>query len=116
MLELLDLLSDEELPILKPEFYQGWQDRASRCHGLRRTMRQIIAGSIDAEQRPRLLALLAAYQRLVNVPAAVSLDTASLRREFPALLDLVELLRGEASAEDTTMAALNRCRQAVAAG
>jgi hypothetical protein len=27
LLELVDMLSEAELPILKPEFYQGWQDR-----------------------------------------------------------------------------------------
>ena len=113
MLELLDLLSDEELPILKPEFYQGWQDRASRCRGLRRKIEQIIAGSIGAEQRQRLLILLAAHQRLVNVPAAVSLDTISLRRELPGLLDLVELLRGQAPADDPVLVALQRCRRGV---
>jgi len=29
-LELLDLLSEVSLPSLKPEFYQGWQDRTSK--------------------------------------------------------------------------------------
>ena len=35
-LELIDLMSDEGLPSLKPEFYQGWQDRTSRCNWIKK--------------------------------------------------------------------------------
>ena len=41
LLELLDILSAEELDILKPEFYQGWQDRTTRCRTLR-SMRSLV--------------------------------------------------------------------------
>jgi hypothetical protein len=114
-LELLDLLSEEQLPILKPEFYQGWQDRTSRCHGLRRQMADIVGGSVGAEQRQRLLTLLAAYHRLIRLPAGVELDAEATLRGFSALLDLASLLLDGADPDAVAArAALDRCRTALA--
>lgn len=92
LLEVLDLLSAPDLPSLKPEFYQGWQDRTSRCQSLRRQVSQIVGRSIGEDQRDRLLLLLAAYHRLIRLPAGVSLEVAPVREAFPALLDLAEML------------------------
>lgn len=115
-LELLDLLSEEQLPILKPEFYQGWQDRTSRCHGLRRQTAQLVDGSIDASQRQQLLLLLAAYHRLIRLPAGVDLDPAQIRQAFPALLDLAALLLDENNPDAASaQTALERCRTALTA-
>jgi hypothetical protein len=113
-LELLDLLSEEQLPILKPEFYQGWQDRTSRCHGLRRQMAEIIGGGIGDDQRQQLLLLLAAYHRLIRLPASVELETGQICQAFPALLDLVELLLDTSAPEaEAVQTALNRCKRAL---
>ncbi|MBI2503004.1 MAG: hypothetical protein HYW07_07185 [Candidatus Latescibacteria bacterium] len=115
-LELLDLLSAEQLSILKPEFYQGWQDRTSRCQGLRRQMAQIVGGSVNEGQRTQLLVLLAAYHRLIRLPAGVVLDLPSTRRTFPALLDLAALLVDRSTPEaGALLGALERCRKALAA-
>ena len=114
LLELLDLLSEESLPILKPEFYQGWQDRTSRCHGLRRQMSGIVGGGIGEDQRRRLLLLLAAYHRLLRLPAGVELDTGAIRQAFPALLDLVDLLLDPDSPEAEDARAIStHCRAAL---
>ena len=59
LLEILDIFSQVELPLLKPEFYQGWTDRTVRCQTLRRQVGDIVGSSIGAEQRAALLALLA---------------------------------------------------------
>lgn len=113
-LELIDLLSAESLPILKPEFYQGWQDRTSRCHGLRRQMAQVVGGSIGEDQRRRLLALLAAYHRLIRLPAGVELETTAIRAAYPALLELAELLLDRRVAEaEAAQVKLDRCRAAL---
>lgn len=113
-LELLDLLSEESLSILKPEFYQGWQDRTSRCHNLRRQLAAVVGGSIGAEQRQQLLLLLAAYHRLIRLPARVELDTAAIRRAFPALLELAALLLDERNPEAREVRqALTHCQQAL---
>lgn len=117
LLELLDLLSAPELPSLKPEFYQGWQDRTSRCQGLRRQVSQIIGACTDAEQRGRLLHLLAAYHRLIRLPAGVSMDVDRVREAAPALFDLAEMLIDPAWQEARALReATERCRSALREG
>lgn len=91
-LELLDLLSDEDLPSLKPEFYQGWQDRTTRCVWLRQQVKKVIGRSLSGRQREQLLLLLAVYHRLMRLPAGVVLDADEIMTAFPALLDLIEML------------------------
>ena len=116
-LEILDLLSQVDLPILKPEFYQGWQDRTSRCRGLRRQVNALVGDGIQAEQRGRLLLLLAAYHRLIRLPVGISVEAEPVRDAFPALLDLVEmLLDRSASGGEEAAEALQRCRMALKAG
>jgi len=108
-------LSAPDLPSLKPEFYQGWQDRTSRCQGLRRQVGRLVGGEgIGAEQRDRLLLLLAAYHRLIRLPAGVSLETSPIWGAFPALLDLMEMLVDRAGPEAGALAeAVGRCREAM---
>lgn len=116
-LELLDLLSQEQLPILKPEFYQGWQDRTSRCHGLRRQMAEIVGGSIGEGQLQQLQLLLAAYHRLIRLPASVELETEQVCQAFPALLALIDLLLdADVPGTDALQTALSRCRKALGQG
>lgn len=91
-LELLDLLSEEELPLLEPEFFRGWVDPEVRCRRVRREMATLLGRGVDEEWRQRLLVLLAAYHRLIRLPAEVRLDPDAVLDAFPALLDLVTLL------------------------
>lgn len=92
LIEILDILSERDLPILKPEFYQGWQDRTSRCQDLRSHVASLIGAGINSEQREHLLYLLAVYNRLFHLPVGVSLETNVIRGKYPALLDLIGLL------------------------
>jgi hypothetical protein len=111
-LEMIDLLSEEDLPILKPEFYQGWQDRTSRCRGLRRQAARLIGSAIGEAQRNDLLLLLSAYHRLIRLPVGVSLSVSPVRSALPALLDLAEALvePGEAGVAEIEEA-IGRCRE-----
>ena len=111
-LELLDILSQVDLPILKADFYQGWQDRTSRCRWLRQQVNDIVGDSIRAEQRDRLMYLLAAYHRLVRLPAGVSLPGHQISKALPALLDLAEMLvdQADSSAKDFRQA-ISTCRR-----
>ena len=114
LLELLDILSEVDLPLLKPEFYQGWQDRTERCKTLRRQAAAITGFAIGAEQRDSLLVLLAAYHRLLRFPVAVELEVAPVLAAFPRLLDLVEsLVVASGPRGDQLTAALTRCRKAL---
>lgn len=92
LLEILDIFSEVDLSLLKPEFFQGWTDRTVRCQTLRRQIVEIVDSGIGAEQRDSLLVLLAAYHRLVRFPAAVDLDPQTVVAELPQLLAFIETL------------------------
>ncbi len=111
LVELIDMLSDVDLPILKPEFYQGWQDRTSRCHELRRRVREIMGKSIGKDQREELLLLTAAYNRLLHVPVPLGFPAGPAWRALPALFDLLEMLVEEhAPGADSMNRILAACR------
>lgn len=88
LLVLLDLLSEESLAVLEPEFYRGWQDRLERCRTLRRQIREVTGLALDEARRQRLLVLLAAYHRLLRLPAAVALDPTPVEARLPELVAL----------------------------
>lgn len=113
LLEILDIFSAVDLPLLKPEFYQGWTDRTVRCQTLRRQIVEIVGTGLDAEQRRGLLILLAAYHRLVRFPAAVEIELSSVVAEIPRLLDFIEALIDRALPRGAeTLDLLARCRDA----
>ncbi len=113
-LEMLDLLSDVDLPILKPDFYQGWQDRTSRCKTIRSRVAEIVGGSIQLAQRDQLLLLLAAYHRLVRLPAGVSFDPEPVRSAFPAMFGVWKLLIAKQTpGADELVSATARCEAAL---
>ncbi len=115
LLEIVDILSEVELPLLKPEFYQGWQDRTTRCQTLRSQAAAIIGSSIGDEQRQGLLLLLAAYHRLLRLPAAVELEAAPIVAALFHLLDLMEsLVDAESVGVDAVLAAIREARSALA--
>lgn len=113
LLELLDVLSEEDAVILKPEFYQGWQDRRVRCRTLRRQATEVVGGAIGDEERDGLLFLLAAYHRLLRMPAAVDLDPAAVQQALPRLVELMELLARAAADPDPLLEAVEECREAL---
>ena len=98
-LEILDLMSDPDLPLLKPDFYQGWQDRNSRSRVLRGQVKYILGSSLKAEQREALLFLLAAYYRLVRLPTHVTIVTADVDEKMGYLCDLLDMFVPEDSGE-----------------
>ncbi len=114
LLEIIDLISAEDLPILKPEFYQGWQDRKTRCRTLRRQAAEVLGKTIGDDERRGLLLLLAAYHRLLRLPAAVELETGPLVDALPELCGLLEMLVDRSDDEaDVLVAAIEECRTAV---
>ncbi|KAA3655599.1 MAG: hypothetical protein DWQ10_17105, partial [Calditrichaeota bacterium] len=92
ILELLDIFSPVHSSILKPEFYQGWQDRTSRCHNLREEVAKIVGRSLDDDLRDQLMVLLAAYNRLVHVPATVQIEQDKIKAALPAFFDFIAML------------------------
>ncbi len=113
LLEMLDILSSEELPILKPEFFQGWQDRTTRCRTLRKQVTAVIGSSIEQAQRDRLMLLLASYHRLLRIPSRVEVESGPLRGALPALFDLIEaLIDRDHDHSVPLLEAVEACRQA----
>lgn len=114
LLEMIDILSETESPILKPEFYQGWQDRTTRCQTLRSQAASVIGSSIGPDQRDGLLWLLAAYHRLLRLPVAVELAGEPIAGALPHLFDLMEsLVDPTAAAREALVAAIGRARAAL---
>ena len=114
LLEMLDILSEEELSILKPEFFQGWQDRTTRCRTLRKGVAAVIGSSIGQAQRDQLMQLLAAYHRLLRFPSEVELEADALRETLPALFDLIEgLIDRDHDHSAPLLEAVEACRQAL---
>ncbi len=114
LLEILDIFSAVDLPLLKPEFFQGWTDRTVRCQTLRRQIAEIVGSGLTAEQRDGLLVLLAAYHRLVRFPAAVAIDTGPVVAELPKLFDfLASLVDRSALGGEAALEQIDRGRQAV---
>ena len=115
LLEILDIFSEVDLPLLKPEFFQGWTDRTVRCQTLRRQITGIVGTGLDKEQRDGLLVLLAAYHRLVRFPAAVEIELEMITAELPRLLDFIEILIDLSALRGVeTLDFLGRCRAALA--
>ena len=113
LLEILDIFSAVDLPLLKPEFYQGWTDRTVRCQTLRRQIVEIVGSGLDAGERQGLLVLLAAYHRLVRFPAAVEIDTTAVTRELPQLFAFLETLIDQSAPRGAELVdRLGRCKEA----
>ena len=116
LLEILDIFSEVEMPLLKPEFYQGWTDRTVRCQTLRRQIGEIIGGGIGGSQREGLLVMLAAYHRLLRFPAAVEVEVARIVDELPQLLEFIQQLIDLSAPRGAEMLdAVGRCKAALAA-
>ena len=114
LIEMLDILSSEELSILKPEFFQGWQDRTTRCRTLRKGVTSVIGSSVGQAQRDRLMVLLAAYHRLLRLPSEVVSEAGILRDALPALFDLTEgLIDRDHDHSAPLLEAVAACRQAL---
>jgi hypothetical protein len=113
LLELLDILSAEELPLLEPRFYQGWQERTERCRTLRRQAAQAVGGAIGERDRQGLLLLLAAYHRLLRLPAAVDLDATAVSAELEHLFDLLERLARAVAEPHELLTAVDQGRRAL---
>jgi len=115
LLEILDIFSEIDLPLLKPEFYQGWTDRTVRCQTLRRQIVEIVGSGLGAEEREGLLVLLAAYHRLVRFPAAVEVKLEDLVAELPRLFQFIgTLIDPSAPRGVETLDLLARCKEATA--
>ena len=84
-----------------------------RCRTLRRQAGQAVGSSIAEGERTELLYLLAAYHRLLRLPAAVDLDPEAVARALPRLVDLLETLARAAAEPEPLVRAVGAIRTAL---
>jgi hypothetical protein len=93
-LDLLDLLSEEDLGCVSPRLHKGWQDKVQSCREARRLTRGAVGFSIDAAQRESLLLALAVHRRVFCGPPPVHLGLEESRAALKAAGDLIDRLTG----------------------
>ncbi len=91
-IDLLDLLSAEDLPCVAPGLHRGWQDRTRSCQHARRITAGAVGFSIDAEEREELLGALALANRVHCIPPPVTLEAETVRQAHRPVLRLIERL------------------------
>lgn len=117
ILPILDLLSEQDLPSLKLDFYAGWRDRVARCRELRARIQQLTRGCVNSDERDVLLFLLASHNRLQRAPVEIRLPAARILAGFPVLLNTIRLLWDpDWPAAQEIDRSLQICRDSVAQG
>ena len=87
---VLDLLSSEELECVSPGLHRGWEDRRFSCKRSRVTAREVLAVTLNGEDRDRLLLLSAYRNRIFRSPPPVRVVRDEILQAFPVLTRLVE--------------------------
>ncbi len=105
-IDLLDLISVEELPCIAPHLHRGWQDKTQSCREVRCIAVRAIGHTLDQSRRDRLLRAAAIQQRVFAVPAPVLLSTTETQQTLAALFDLLKRLIPPTDSELTDL--LNR--------
>lgn len=89
-LDVIDMLSDDELDCVSPKLHHGWEDRRCSCLRSRKLSRQTAGSSLGLEERDQLLLLAAYRNRIFRVPPPVKIVPAEIRAAFPALRRLYQ--------------------------
>jgi len=90
--DLLDLLSDEELACVSLRLHTGWEDRRFSCRRSRSVAREQTGLSLTGERREHLLQLAAYHNRIFRLPPPVRLKPAEVLNAYPALVALYDQL------------------------
>jgi len=91
-IDVLDMLSAEDLTCISPHLHHGWEDREASCHRSRARTRKATGFSVDAQQRDALM-LIGAYQnRIFTLPPPVQVVPEDVLEAYAALVELVERL------------------------
>ena len=91
-LDVLDMLSADELACVSPKLHHGWEDRRCSCIRSRMLAREATGVTLDGEERDSLLLLMAYRNRIFLVPPPVTIVLAEIIAAFPALKRLFERL------------------------
>ncbi len=97
-LDLLELSSQQDLAVISPRLYRGWQDRKQARRDARDITTRTLGFALDAGTRDRLLLGLAIHQRLYVVPPPLDLDKHDCIEALSSLLALLGRLAPRGSA------------------
>ncbi|HSG82694.1 MAG TPA: hypothetical protein VLC48_10610, partial [Gemmatimonadota bacterium] len=93
-IDVIDLLSDEELECVSPGLHRGWEDRRFSCRRSRTAAGEAVGLTLSAADQDKLLLLAAYRNRLFRSPPPVRVVPEEIVNGFPALERLVEGLLG----------------------
>lgn len=108
--DLIDILSEEDLPCVAPGLHRGWQDKAQSCREARRAALRGTGFSIGELNRDPLLAAAANYNRAFWAPGPLWLEPNELRKAIRSLLHLVNKLAPVDGAGDQIRKVTSRLR------
>ena len=93
-IDVVDLLSEEELDCVSPGMHRGWEDRRFSCRRSRAIAHEAIGTSLSSAQQQDLVLLSAYRNRLFRCPPPVRVMVDDIRNAFGALDHLVQGLLG----------------------
>jgi hypothetical protein len=99
VIDIIDLLSDVDLPCVARHLHRGWQDRVQSCREARRITQKATGFALDENTRNDLLASLAVCNRVLRVPPPVTLVPGHAATWLPPVLRLIDRLAPAAEAE-----------------
>lgn len=89
LVNILDLLSAEQLLCISPEMHRGWQDKKQSCREARQISREAAGFSLDSLDRAGLLAAVALRNRLLRMPPPAIVDPETVRSTLESVFGLV---------------------------
>lgn len=93
--QVLDMLSADDLDCVARKMHRGWEDRRRACGRARALARETLGVTLDAAARDKLLLLAAYRNRLFRVPPPVVVEAGKIRGAFPELEKLYGALAGD---------------------
>jgi len=89
-IDIVDLVSADDLECVSPGMHRGWEDRAFACRRSRGVAREVIGVSLDKADQDQLLLLAAYRNRLFRCPPPVTIRVGDVWAALPVLERLVE--------------------------
>jgi hypothetical protein len=91
-IDMIDMLSDDDLECVSRKLHHGWEDRAHACRRARNLAREALGIVLDAERQGDLLALEAYRNRIFRAPPPVRIVASEITSAFPSLAWLYQTL------------------------
>lgn len=92
VLDVVDLLSADDLECVSAEIHRGWEDRHVTCRRSRLVAREVTGVTLERRQRDDLLLLVAYRNRIFRLPPPVHLVPQEVLGAFPSLVELYRAL------------------------